>query len=106
MITYLADGGVDWALVGKNTGNMALEFSTVKGRLDRLDDGQMFLLLSNNRTNYQGDHYTILDISMIKPVKLIPLMIGGGGRKRTLRTAAMQMDGTAGHALRYRRTCR
>ena len=72
------------------------EFSTVKGRLDRLDEAVEIVtsLLSNNRTNYQGDHYTILDAPLDpKPVQTkIPLMIGGGGRKRTLRTAALHAD--------------
>lgn len=72
------------------------EFSTVKGRLDRLDEAVEIVisLLSNNRTNYQGDHYTILDAPLDpKPVQTkIPLMIGGGGRKRTLRTAAIHAD--------------
>ena len=72
------------------------EFSTVKGRLDRLAEAVEIVtsLLSNNRTNYQGDHYTILDAPLDpKPVQTkIPLMIGGGGRKRTLRTAAIHAD--------------
>ena len=72
------------------------EFSTVKGRLDRLDEAVEIVtsLLSNNRTNYQGDHYTVLDAPLDpKPVQTkIPLMIGGGGRKRTLRTAAIHAD--------------
>ena len=72
------------------------EFSTVKGRLDRLDEAVEIVtsLLSHNRTNYQGDHYTILDAPLDpKPVQTkIPLMIGGGGRKRTLRTAAIHAD--------------
>jgi len=72
------------------------EFSTVKGRLDRLDEAVEIVtsLLSNNRTNYQGDHYTIVDAPLDpKPVQTkIPLMIGGGGRKRTLRTAAIHAD--------------
>ena len=72
------------------------EFSTVKGRLDRLDEAVEIVtsLLSNNRTNYQGDHYTILDAPLDpNPVQTkIPLMIGGGGRKRTLRTAAIHAD--------------
>ena len=72
------------------------EFSTVKGRLDRLDEAVEIVtsLLSNNRTDYQGNHYTILDAPLDpKPVQTkIPLMIGGGGRKRTLRTAAIHAD--------------
>jgi len=72
------------------------EFSTVKGRLDRLDEAVEIVtsLLSNKRTDYQGEYYTILDAPLDpKPIQTkIPLMIGGGGRKRTLRTAAIHAD--------------
>jgi len=72
------------------------EFSTVKGRLDRLDEAVEIIvsLLTNGRTNYQGEHYTVVDAPLDpKPIQTkIPLMIGGGGRKRTLRTAALHAD--------------
>ena len=72
------------------------DFSTVKGRLDRLDEAVEIIvsLLTNGRTNYQGEHYTVLDAPLDpKPIQTkIPLMIGGGGRKRTLRTAAIHAD--------------
>ena len=72
------------------------DFSTVKGRLDRLDEAVEIIvsLLTNGRTNYHGEHYTVLDAPLDpKPIQTkIPLMIGGGGRKRTLRTAAIHAD--------------
>ncbi|OUW33656.1 MAG: hypothetical protein CBD32_01730 [Actinobacteria bacterium TMED172] len=72
------------------------DFSTVKGRLDRLDEAVEIIssLLLNTRTNYTGEHYVVLDAPLDpKPVQeKIPLMIGGGGKKRTLRTAAMHAD--------------
>ena len=72
------------------------DFSTVKGRRDRLDEAVEIIvsLLTNGRTNYQGEHYTVLDAPLDpKPIQTkIPLMIGGGGRKRTLRTAAIHAD--------------
>ena len=72
------------------------EFSTVKGRLDRLDEAVEIItsLLANNRTDFQGEHYSVTDAPLDpKPIQnKIPLMIGGGGRKRTLRTAAIYAD--------------
>ncbi len=72
------------------------DFSTVKGRLDRLDEAVEIVtsLLANNRTDFQGEHYNIVDAPLDpKPIQSkIPLMIGGGGRKRTLRTAALHAD--------------
>ena len=72
------------------------DFSTVKGRLDRLDEAVEIVtsLLANNRTDFQGEHYNIVDAPLDpKPIQgKIPLMIGGGGRKRTLRTAALHAD--------------
>jgi len=72
------------------------DFSTVKGRLDRLDEAVEIItsLLANNRTDFQGEHYSVTDAPLDpKPIQnKIPLMIGGGGRKRTLRTAAIHAD--------------
>jgi F420-dependent oxidoreductase-like protein len=72
------------------------DFSTLKGRLDRLDEAVEIItsLLANVRTEYQGTHYTLTDAPLDpKPVQTkVPLLIGGGGRKRTLRTAAMHAD--------------
>ena len=72
------------------------DFSTVKGRLDRLDEAVEIVtsLLANPRTDFDGNHYTVVDAPLDpKPIqKKIPLMIGGGGRKRTLRTTALHAD--------------
>ncbi|MCH2625338.1 MAG: TIGR03560 family F420-dependent LLM class oxidoreductase [Acidimicrobiales bacterium] len=72
------------------------EFSTLKGRLDRLDEAVEIItsLLANERTEYQGTHYALTQAPLDpKPVQSkLPLLIGGGGRKRTLRTAAKFAD--------------
>lgn len=72
------------------------EFSTVGGRLDRLDEAVAIItsLLTEQRTNHDGEHYTIVDAPLDpKPVQdKIPLLIGGAGKKRTLRTAARWAD--------------
>jgi F420-dependent oxidoreductase-like protein len=72
------------------------DFSTLKGRLDMLDEAVEIVtsMLANSRTNHAGEHYNIVDAPLDpKPVQeKVPLLIGGGGRKRTLRTAAMHAD--------------
>lgn len=72
------------------------DFSTLKGRLDMLDEAVEIItsMLANARTNLDGEHYTIVDAPLDpKPVQdKIPLLIGGGGKKRTLRTAARYAD--------------
>ncbi|MBH29586.1 MAG: LLM class F420-dependent oxidoreductase [Actinobacteria bacterium] len=72
------------------------DFSTLKGRLDRLDEAVEIItsLLANVRTEYQGTHYALIDAPLDpKPIQAkVPLLIGGGGRKRTLRTAARHAD--------------
>jgi len=72
------------------------DFSTLKGRLDRLDEAVEIItsLLRNPRTDFDGKHYSVVDAPLDpKPIQnKVPLMIGGGGRKRTLRTAALHAD--------------
>lgn len=72
------------------------DFSTLKGRLDRLDEAVEIItsLLTSPRTDHDGEHYRIVDAPLDpKPVQeRVPLLIGGGGKKRTLRTAARFAD--------------
>lgn len=72
------------------------DFSTLKGRLDRLDEAVEIItsLLRNPRTDFEGKYYSVVDAPLDpKPIQnKVPLMIGGGGRKRTLRTAALHAD--------------
>ena len=57
------------------------DFSTLKGRLDRLDEAVEVItsLLANVRTEYQGTHYTLTDAPLDpKPIQAkVPLLIGG-----------------------------
>ena len=73
-----------------------IEYSTVKGRLDRLDEACAVItsLLRNERTSFAGEHYTLVDAPLApKPVQTrLPLLIGGGGEKRTLKIAARWAD--------------
>ena len=68
------------------------EFGTLRSRMDRFDEAVEIIssLLGNLRTNLDGDYYTVAEAPLDpKPLQSpIPLLIGGGGRRRTLRTTA------------------
>ncbi len=69
-----------------------IELGTVKERLDRFEEACVIIrsLFSNERTNFSGEYYTLDDAPLEpRPIQSpIPLMIGGGGEKRTMRIAA------------------
>ncbi len=73
-----------------------MDYSTVKGRLDRLDEAAelITMLLHNERSDFSGAHYRLENAPLSpRPVQArLPLLIGGGGEKRTLRTAARFAD--------------
>ena len=73
-----------------------LEYSTVKGRLDMLEEACAVItsLLRNDRTTFDGAHYRLQDAPLApKPVNpRLPLLVGGGGEQRTLRIAARYAD--------------
>lgn len=69
-----------------------IEFDTVSGRLARLDEACQVIktLFSDTKANFQGEHYQLTDASLEpKPVQSpLPLLIGGGGEKVTLKITA------------------
>jgi len=72
-----------------------IEFSTIGGRLGRLEEACAAIkgLLESERTNLAGRYYSLTDAPLApKPPAPIPLLIGGGGEKRTLRIAAKYAD--------------
>jgi alkanesulfonate monooxygenase SsuD/methylene tetrahydromethanopterin reductase-like flavin-dependent oxidoreductase (luciferase family) len=72
-----------------------LEFSDVKGRLDRLQEACRVItsLLDQDRTTLDGKYYRLTDAPLSpKPEGRLPLMVGGGGEKRTMRIAAEYAD--------------
>lgn len=73
-----------------------IEYSTVGGRLDRLEEACQVItsLLREPRTTFDGDHYRLVDAPLEpKPVQdRLPLLVGGGGEKRTMRIAARYAD--------------
>jgi len=70
-----------------------IELGTVKQRMDRFDEGLEIIvsLLTNEETTFSGEFYELTDArSEPKPVQKPhpPIVIGGTGRKRTLRSVA------------------
>lgn len=69
-----------------------IEFGTIGERLRKLEEACAVItaLFNETKANFSGDHYQLTDASCEpKPVqKPLPLLIGGGGEKVTLRITA------------------
>lgn len=69
-----------------------IPFHTLGGRMRRLEEACEVVtgLFANEKTNFQGRYYQMTDAPLApKPVQSpLPLLIGGGGEKQTLRIAA------------------
>ena len=73
-----------------------IPFYTVRERLERLDEACAVIkaLFSESKASFDGRFYQLEDASLEpKPVQQpLPLLIGGGGEKRTLRITARHAD--------------
>ncbi len=78
-----------------------LRFPTTGGRLARMDEAArvLRLLLDEPVASFTGKHYVLTDaVAEPKPVqKRLPILIGGGGEQKTLRTVARYADYWHGH---------
>jgi alkanesulfonate monooxygenase SsuD/methylene tetrahydromethanopterin reductase-like flavin-dependent oxidoreductase (luciferase family) len=73
-----------------------IELGTIAERLDRFEEACEVIssLLRERRTTFHGNYYRVADApNQPAPVQArLPLLIGGGGEKRTLRIAARYAD--------------
>ena len=73
------------------------EFPAVGTRMDMLEEASHIVrsLFREERTTFEGKHFSVNNALFLpKPVNgSIPLWIGGGGEKRTLRAVARYADG-------------
>jgi F420-dependent oxidoreductase-like protein len=86
--------GAGWQLNEHRAYGIELYDTTT--RLDRFEEACAVVrsLLDNERTTFDGAHYRLTDAPCDpKPVQShLPLLVGGGGEKRTLRIAAQYAD--------------
>ena len=75
---------------------LEFERETLTERFDRFDEGLEVItsLLQNRTTNFAGRYYQLTDaLCEPKPVQAhMPIWVGGGGEKRTLKIAAKYAD--------------
>jgi alkanesulfonate monooxygenase SsuD/methylene tetrahydromethanopterin reductase-like flavin-dependent oxidoreductase (luciferase family) len=73
------------------------DFPSLGTRLDMLEEATELIrsLLTNERTDFEGEHFRAVNASCLPPPvqEHLPIWIGGLGEKRTLRTTARLADG-------------
>jgi F420-dependent oxidoreductase-like protein len=87
--------GAGWAIVEYNA--YGIPFPDVKTRMDQLEEGIQVLrgLLHDEVTTFEGKWFTLTEArNEPRPLQAkLPIWIGGGGEKRTLKIAARYSDG-------------
>ncbi|MGD9997179.1 MAG: TIGR03560 family F420-dependent LLM class oxidoreductase [Ilumatobacteraceae bacterium] len=87
--------GAGWAIVEYEA--YGIPFPDARTRLDQLEEGVQCLrgLLHEEVTSFAGEHFTLNEArNEPRPMQdRLPIWIGGGGEKRTLKIAAMHADG-------------
>ena len=72
-----------------------IEFGTFTDRFEKLEEALQIIvpMLRGERVTFAGDHYRVVDaVNSPAPVSRIPVMIGGGGERKTLRMVAQYAD--------------
>ncbi len=73
-----------------------LELGTIKERLDRFEEATQIIvsMLREPRTTFDGKYFQVKDApNQPRPVQeKLPILIGGGGEKRTMKIAARYAD--------------
>ncbi len=87
--------GAGWAVVEYDA--YGIPFPDVKLRMDQLEEGIQVLrgLLHQEVTSFSGAHFSLNEArNEPRPVQTkLPIWVGGGGEKRTLKIAAQYADG-------------
>lgn len=87
--------GAGWSQVEYDA--YGIPFPSVKVRLDMMDEAAAVLrgMFRDDKANFTGTHFQLTDAQNVpRPVQpALPLWIGGGGEKRTLRSVAKYADG-------------
>jgi F420-dependent oxidoreductase-like protein len=87
--------GAGWAKVEYDA--YGIPFPDARVRLDQVEEGIQCLrgLLHDEVTSFEGNHFTLTEArNEPRPVQAkLPIWIGGGGEKRTLKIAAKYSDG-------------
>lgn len=100
-LDHVSDGravlGIGGAWFEREHDAFGIDFGTSPGvRLDWLDESVMLLrrLLDGERVTHDGPRYTLRDaLCEPRPVQAhLPILIGGSGRRKTLRTVALRAD--------------
>jgi F420-dependent oxidoreductase-like protein len=74
---------------------LGFEFGTFTDRFEKLEEALQIILpmLRDERPTFGGQHYSVKDaINQPRPVSRVPVMIGGGGERKTLRLVAQYAD--------------
>jgi F420-dependent oxidoreductase-like protein len=85
--------GAGWFELEHNS--LGFEFGTFTDRFEKLEEALQIILpmLRDERPTFAGKHYNVENaINQPPPVGRIPVMIGGGGEKKTLRMVAQYAD--------------
>ncbi len=75
--------------------DLGFEFGTFTDRFEKLEEALQIILpmLRDERPSLKGRHYTVTEAANSPaPVSRVPVMIGGGGEKKTLRMVAQYAD--------------
>lgn len=79
----------------RSTTALGFEFGTFTDRFERLEEALQIILpmLRGERPTVDGSWYSVRDaVNSPAPVGRIPVMIGGGGERKTLRMVAQYAD--------------
>jgi F420-dependent oxidoreductase-like protein len=74
---------------------LGFEFGTFTDRFEKLEEALQIILpmLRDERPTLAGKHYTVKDaVNQPPPVGRVPVMIGGGGERKSLRLVAQYAD--------------